>query len=69
MRTIWDVLEDMEKILFPGEFGLGTETASFPENDKGAWEALGKLTKELQDEMLEVQSDLLHIMNRIPTDN
>lgn len=67
MRTVWDILEDMDRILSPGDFGLGTEPGSFPDDDKAAWEALGKLKDELQEELLQVRSDVLHVMERIPT--
>lgn len=45
--TLEDVFSRMHKILFPGEYGLGTELGSDPDDDKKAFENLGELCEEL----------------------
>lgn len=41
------ILEEMHKIAFPGEYGLGTEKTSI-EDDKAAWVRMGELVVKLQ---------------------
>ena len=45
MRTLEQVLWDMHRIANPGEYGLGTEPGSVPD-DKKAWEKMGELIDE-----------------------
>lgn len=42
------VMVRMHKIISPGEYGLGTEPGSYADNDKLAWEHLGKLYNQLE---------------------
>lgn len=43
-NRIWTA---MHMIVVPGEYGMGTESGSHPEDDKKAWEKLGELLDEL----------------------
>lgn len=65
MRAVFDILEDLRKITNPGEYGLGTEAPSIPDDNKKAWERVGELHDELEKELCEIQSDLLHVMERM----
>jgi hypothetical protein len=44
-RELMAKLESMHRIVFPGEYGLGSEEESIPD-DKKAWEKLGDLLNE-----------------------
>ena len=46
MRTMEQVLTDMHRIIDPGEYGLGSEPASFADNDVEAWTRLRQLVDE-----------------------
>jgi hypothetical protein len=44
-----EIQEDIRKIVFPGEYGLGKEPGSIPDDTKKAWERVGELVEELED--------------------
>lgn len=48
-KMIEQVLEKMRKILNPGDYDLGSQPESFSDNDKQAWEELGKLVDEVSE--------------------
>lgn len=45
-RSLDLILHDMEMIVNPGAFGLGSEVKSYTEDDKMAWVRLGELIDE-----------------------
>lgn len=47
-RALGVILADMHKIVAPGEYGLGTEPSSIPNDDKAAWVRMGELVEEAQ---------------------
>jgi len=51
VQQVLDLLDEMHKIVFPGEYGLGSEPESVPD-DKAAWERLGKLIERAQDALV-----------------
>lgn len=44
LNSIWS---RMHMIVAPGEYGLGTEPGSIPDDDKKAWEEIERLLDEL----------------------
>jgi len=42
------IIEEMRMIVFPGDYGLGSEPESIPDDNKKAWERLGELLDELE---------------------
>lgn len=47
-QRLKEILEEMHMIANPGEYGLGSEPKSIPDNDKAAWERMGELIEEAQ---------------------
>jgi len=41
-----DIFDEMHKIVMPGEYGLGHEPESVPDDDKKAWVAVGILIEQ-----------------------
>lgn len=50
-NRIDEIIVEMHKILAPGEYGLGTEKESIPDDDKKAFERLTELRNELEREI------------------
>lgn len=48
-KRLRDILEQMRKIVDPGDYGLGSEKESHPDDPKKAWEQLGALLDEATD--------------------
>ena len=46
-ERVKEIVGEMHKIVFPGEYGLGSEKGSIPDDDKKAWERIGELVEEL----------------------
>lgn len=47
MKRSTEILNEMHRIINPGEYGLGSEPISVPDSDKKAWERCGELLDEL----------------------
>ena len=45
------LLQEAHRILFPGEYGLGSEAISYPDDDKEAWVRLGEIVEEISKEV------------------
>jgi hypothetical protein len=65
MRTAEEILGEMHKIIMPGEYGLGNEPGSIPDNDKAAWEKLGRLHAELEASVRAEDQRLRSFLERI----
>ena len=65
MRKIETVLYEMDMIVKPGEYGLGTEKESIPDDDKKAWERLAELSDEMGMILYKVQQRLDEMTERV----
>ena len=54
-RRTSEIIDEMHKIVCPGEYGLGTEKASVPHDDKKAWERMGELIDEMEAKVAETR--------------